>query len=87
VSNRRVEIPQFVISAEFEDSVVVINLNSKRYYMLNDTAGFIWRGIKGGRSESDIIEKMCLEYDATTERITASVNRLFDAFKRADLIV
>jgi hypothetical protein len=84
--DRQAKVAAFVISAEFEDSIVVVNLNSKRYYILNDTAGFIWRGITQEKSESEIIDQMFLEYDATRDRITASVGRLFDAFKQAELI-
>ena len=87
MADRRVKIPPFVISAEFEDSVVVVNLNNKRYYILNETAVFIWRAITEGKAESEIVEKMLLEYDATKDRITASVGRLFDALNRAELIV
>jgi hypothetical protein len=76
-----------IISTELEDSVVVVNLNSKRYYILNSTAGFIWRGIKEGKTESEIVETMALEYDATKDQIAASVGRLFDALERAELIV
>jgi len=87
VTDRRVKIPPFVISTELEDSVVVVNLNSKRYYILNDTAGFIWRRITEGEGESEIVERMFLEYDATKDHITASVERLFDALERAELFV
>jgi hypothetical protein len=87
VTDRRLKIPPFVISTELEDSVVVVNLNSKRYYILNDTAGFIWRVIREGEGESEIVERMFLEYDATKDHIAASVERLFDALERAELIV
>ena len=86
VTDRRVRISPFVISAEFEDSVVIVNLNSKRYYMLNDTAAFIWREITADKSESEIIEKMSVEYDATRDQIAASVRRLFEGFTRAELV-
>ncbi len=87
VTDRRMTVPPFVISTELEDSVVVVNLNSKRYYILNSTAGVIWRGISDGRCESEIVEKMLLEYDATKDHIAASVGRLFDALEQAKLIV
>jgi hypothetical protein len=80
-------IPPFVISTELEDSVVVLNLNSKRYYILNVTAGFIWREITEGRCKAEIIEEMTVVYDATKDQITTSVGRLFDALERAALLV
>jgi hypothetical protein len=57
-------MPPFVIATEIEDSVVVLNLNTKRYYILNSTAGFIWQRIAEGNTESEIIDRMALEYDA-----------------------
>jgi len=86
VADRKVKIPSTVISTELEDSVVVVNLNTKRYYILNGTAGFIWRGITQGNCESEIVDRMALEYDATKDQITASVDRLFGELERAELI-
>src|SRR6266850_744747 len=87
VTDRRMKVPPFVISTELEDSIVVVNLNSKRYYILNSTAGFIWRGITEGNGESEIVDKMLQEHDATKDHIAASVGRLFDALEQAKLIV
>lgn len=87
MTDRRMTIPAFVISTELEDSMVVLNLNSKRYYILNATAGFIWREITEGRHEAEIIDSMFVAYDATKDQITASVGRLFDALEKAELLV
>src|SRR6267143_3229506 len=84
VTDRRMTVPPFVISTELEDSFVVVNLNTKRYYILNSTAGFIWRGITQGNCESEIIDRMAVEYNATKDQITASVDRLFDELERAE---
>jgi len=86
VMDRRMTVPRFVIATEVEDSMVVLNLNTKRYYILNSTAGTIWRAIVEGKSECEIIELMVLEYDATREHISASVARMFDALEKAKLI-
>ena len=79
-------VPRFVIATDVEDSVVVLNLNTKRYYILNSTAGTIWHGIVEGKTESEIVELMVVEYDATREHISASVARMFDALEKAELI-
>jgi hypothetical protein len=86
VMERRMTVPRFVIATDVEDSVVVLNLNTKRYYILNSTAGTIWRGIAQGKSESEVVELMVLEYDATSEQISAAVARTFDALEKAELI-
>ena len=86
VMERRMTVQRFVIATDVEDSVVVLNLNTKRYYILNSTAGTIWHGIVEGKTESEIVELMVVEYDATRERISASVARMFDALEKAELI-
>jgi hypothetical protein len=50
------------------------------------TAGTIWHGIVEGKTESEIVELMVVEYDATREHISASVARMFDALEKAELI-
>jgi hypothetical protein len=87
MTDQRMAVPPFVISTELEDSVVVLNLNSKRYYILNVTAGFIWHEITEGRSKGEIIDKMTVIYDATQDQITTSVGRLFDTLEKAGLLM
>ena len=86
VMERRMTIPRFVIANDVEDSVVVLNLNTKRYYIFNSTAGTIWHGIVAGKTEAEIVDAMFLEYDASREHISASVARIFGLLEKADLI-
>jgi hypothetical protein len=86
VIDRKMTIPPFVITSELEGVVVVLNLNSKRYYLLNETAGFIWRGISEGKVESEIVDTMFLEYDSTKDHLTSAVSRVFSELERAELI-
>lgn len=86
VMEKRLTVPRYVISTDLEDSVVILNLNTKRYYILNRTAGAIWRGLVEGKTESEIIDLIALEYDATPEHISASVARIFGELERANLI-
>lgn len=86
VMEKRMTIPRFVIANDVEDSVVVLNLNTKRYYILNITAGTIWHGIMGGKTEAEIVDVMFLEYDATREHISASVARILGILEKANLI-
>lgn len=86
MTDRETKIAPAVIFTEIQDSAVVLNLNTKRYYILNSTARAIWRGISEGKDESGIVETLALEYDATREHITASVRRAMDVLRKAGLI-
>ncbi len=83
---QRPKIAPAVIFTEIQDSAVVLNLNTKRYYILNTTARAIWRAISEGKDESEIVDAMVLEYDATREHITASVGQAISILKNAKLI-
>jgi hypothetical protein len=86
VMERRMTVPRYVIANDVEDSVVLLNLDTKRYYILNSTAGAIWHGIAEGKTESQIVDGMASEYDASRERISASVARIIDLLEKAHLI-
>jgi len=86
VMDRRMTVPRFVIATDIEDSVIVLNLNTKRYYILNRTAGQIWHAIVVGKSESEIAGLLFSEYNATREHIISSVARIFDTLEKAKLV-
>jgi hypothetical protein len=86
VMERQMTVPRYVIANDIEDSVVLLNLNTKRYYILNSTASAIWHGVVEGKTESQIVDGMFQEYEASQEHIGASVARILDLLEKAHLI-
>jgi hypothetical protein len=63
---------------------VLVDLNTRKYYQLNETASLIWRGLERRLSLSDIAKEMTERYDVTLEQAVSSVEtamRRFDAQK------
>ena len=63
---------------------VLVDLNTKKYYQLNETASLVWRGLEKGIPLTNIAREMTELYDVTLERATSSVEtalRYFDAQK------
>src|SRR5712671_6711333 len=61
---------------------VLVDLNTKKYYQLNETASLVWRGLEKGMPISNIAQEMTELFDVTLERATLSVQtalRSFDA--------
>jgi Coenzyme PQQ synthesis protein D (PqqD) len=61
---------------------VLVDLNTKKYYQLNETASLIWRGLEKRTPIGNIAAEMTELYDVTLERATTSVEtalRDFDA--------
>ena len=63
---------------------VLVDLNTKKYYQLNETASLIWRGLEKRLPVSDIANELTERYDVTLEQATSSIEtalRRFDAQK------
>jgi hypothetical protein len=52
---------------------VLVDLNTKQYYQLNETASLIWRGLAKGLPLVSIVEEMTALYDVTAARAHSSV--------------
>ncbi|HEV3467733.1 MAG TPA: PqqD family protein [Pyrinomonadaceae bacterium] len=71
-----------VVSTDFEGGEgVLVDLNTRKYYRLNETAMLVWRGLEKGRSLEEIVEEMTGEYEVTREHARESVARILDNFK------
>ncbi len=63
---------------------VLVDLNTKKYYQLNETATLIWRGLERRSPVSQIAKEMTERYEVTLEQATSSIEttlRRFDAQK------
>ena len=52
---------------------VLVDLNTRQYFQLNETASLIWRGLVKGMPVDEIVRAMTEEYDVTPDRAQASV--------------
>jgi hypothetical protein len=52
---------------------VLVDLNTKHYYQLNETASLIWRGLATGTPVAGIAKEMAEVYDVTLEHAQSSV--------------
>lgn len=66
-----------VVSTEFDGGEgVLVDLNSKRYYQLNETAMLVWRGLERGLSSDEIVSEMTRAYEVTPDHAAESLARL-----------
>ena len=66
-----------IVFTDFEGGEgILVDLNTKQYYRLNETGALIWRGLEKGRTVEDIVTEMQTLYEVTPERALASVDRL-----------
>ena len=65
---------------------VLVDLNTKQYVLLNETASLIWRDLAKGKSAAEIAREMTLVYDVTIERAQSSVETTVQRFIERDLV-
>ncbi len=73
-----ISLSENVVATEFEGGEgVLVDLDSKRYYQLNETAMLVWRCLEQGKMLPDIVNEMTAQYDVSAEHATASIERTF----------
>ena len=57
---------EHVVFTEFDAGEgVLVDLNTKKYFRLNETALIVWRGLEKNRTPAEIVEEITARYDVT----------------------
>ena len=76
-----------VIFTDFDgDEGILVDLNTKKYYQLNETAMLVWKGLESGKSSAEIAALVTSEYEVTMDHATRSVERLLHNFQSYKLV-
>lgn len=76
-----------IVATEFEEGEsVLVDLDTKRYYQLNETATLIWQALAAGRSKDDIVGSLMSVYDVTNEDAGKSVDEVVEHLKAHRLV-
>lgn len=68
---------QEVIFTDFDGHEgILVDLNTKQYYRLNETGSLVWRGLEKGNTLEEIIIELQNTYEVSEEHARASVERL-----------
>ncbi len=73
------------VSAEVEQSLVLLDLDTLLYHSLNQTASAIWELLAEPRSAAEITDGLCKQYRVSPEQCRASVDRTLQSFQEAGL--
>ena len=73
--------------ATLSDGAVLLNLQTKRYFSLNETGTRIWEMVQQTADEEAIITTLLNEYDVEEPMARSEVRRILDELIEAQLIV
>ncbi len=69
-----------------ESEAVLLHLDTKRYYSLNETGAYLWELLEGGRNAADMAQALHHAYDITSEDALHAVRDFADTLQRDGLI-
>lgn len=76
-----------IVFTEFDDAEgILVDLNTKKYYQLNETAMVIWKGLEKGLSASAIADELVANYEVTPESALRNVEKAVRDFEASKLI-
>jgi hypothetical protein len=77
-----------IVVTEFEGGEsVLVDLDTKRYYKLNETATLIWRGLADGSTKAALVGRLTAVYDVTEEDAAESIEGVLRHLKAHRLVV
>ena len=65
---------------------ILVDLNTKKYYQLNETAMVVWKGLEQGKTTGEIAADITSSYEVTLDKATLSVQRIVDNFQTYKLV-
>jgi len=65
---------------------ILVDLNTKKYYQLNETAMVVWKALEQGKSVGEIADDITANYEVALENATHSVERILGNFQTYKLL-
>ena len=76
-----------VVATDFDGGEgILVDLNTKKYYQLNETAMVVWKGLENGKSMGEIVADITSTYEVAADQATSSVQRIVDNFQTYKLL-
>ena len=76
-----------IVFTEFDDSEgILVDLNTKKYYQLNETAMLIWKGLEQGLATREIADQIVDNYEVAPSDALRNVDEILKKFQMYSLV-
>ena len=65
---------------------ILVDLNTKKYFQLNETAMVVWKGLEQGKTVGEIANDITSQYEVAPDTAVRSVERILDNFQTYKLL-
>ena len=78
---------EHIVATQLDDGDgVLVDLNTKQYYQLNETAMLIWRALENGYPFERIVAEIMRVYEVDNDHALSSAARLLKEFQKRKLV-
>ena len=81
------QIQKGLIIQKIDKETVIFDAEESVLYTLNETASEIFRLLKKGLSEEEIVERMVKKYDVRKERVEKDVREIIGKLEKRKILV
>jgi hypothetical protein len=87
MSSSNLSAAKHVVVTDFDGGEgILVDLNTKRYYQLNESAMIVWKGLEQGKTLSQIVDDFTTTYEIEPDHAAVSVQRLVDNLQTYKLV-
>src|SRR5918997_1801675 len=83
---RQIQHPD-VVYTDLVDGAVLLHLETKLYYSLNEAGTTVWRVLNSTERREELIQRLTSEYEVEKERAEASVSEFIQELERNQLVL
>jgi len=76
-----------VVTTELDDGAILLNLDTKYYYNLNETGLRMWKELEADQNLFSIAKTIAKEYGTDEEKVKKSITRWVGELKKEGLVI
>jgi hypothetical protein len=85
--HRRYRVHGDVLAAHLEGEAVLLNMETKDYFRLNETAAAVFRGVERGLDRQALLDELCSGFDVDPPSAGRELDALLDDLARRGIVV
>ena len=75
-----------VLTAHLDDEAVLLHAGTKRYFRLNTTGAWIWRGVEAGLDAEALVAHVCARFEVDEPTARTEIARVLGELAERELL-